>query len=136
MSKRPGPEAAVLKSVTAYAAARGCVVVRVNSGLTVLRNGDGTSRAIRGGKPGTSDLILCVPAGREQAEVGLFLAVEVKAPALPGLRRRGEPTEAQRSFLRSVRAAGGWGEVVRSVDDLKMILDDLGCPTIGAGVTR
>jgi hypothetical protein len=136
MSKRPGPEAAVLKSVVAYAEARGCVVIRVNSGLTVLRNGDGTRRVIRGGRPGTSDLILCVPTGRDRGYRAEFVACEVKAPALPKVRRDGRPTEAQRAFLHAVRMAGGCGEVVRSVDDLREILDHLGCPAVGAGVTR
>jgi hypothetical protein len=123
--RRRGPEAAVLVTVKAAAEARGCLVLRANAGLTVLAGPDGRRRAIQGAAPGCSDLILAVPPA------GRFLALEIKAPSVPGVRRDGAPSAAQLAFLDRVAAAGGVGAVVWSAAQAEAVLDRLGCPGLG-----
>lgn len=59
------------------------------------------------GKAGTSDLKCCLR--------GRFIALEVKTAT-------GRLTEKQARYLEQVRAAGGIGEVVRSVDEALKVL--------------
>jgi hypothetical protein len=113
VSKRKGPEALLQAAIIdRLAYDRGVLLVRVNAGRIVV--GEGKSRRMyRGAEAGTSDLLLCVYCagmGCYADDVGRFCALEVKAP-------RGKATEAQAAFLERVRELGGFGAVVRSVDE-------------------
>jgi len=51
---------------------------------------------------------------------GIFVALEVKTP-----KTRKRVSEHQRLFLNNIKRNGGIGEVVCSIDEVKVILDDL-----------
>ena len=78
----------------------GCLMWRQDSGAYRAKDG----RLIRYGLcPGSSDLVGI-------AHDGVFLAVEVKAPA-------GRVSPAQTAFIAAVRRHGGRAGVARSVED-------------------
>lgn len=102
--RRPtGRESDVVSAVRQYLEWRGAVVVRVNSGATVLEY-KGRKRVIRMAEAGTSDILACLPDGR-------FCAMECKRDAAS------KPTAAQLEFLERVRKAGGIAAIVRTVED-------------------
>jgi len=92
-------ESAIQDSIKRAAPALGVLLFRNNSGVA--------RRRVRFGLAvGSSDLIgLLVPSGR-------FIAIEVKSAS-------GKPTEEQLAFLDAVRAAGGFGAIVRSLDEAR-----------------
>lgn len=92
-------ESAIQDSIKKAAPSLGVILFRNNSGMT--------RRRVRFGLAvGSSDLIgLLVPSGR-------FLAIEVKTAT-------GKPTPEQDAFLDAVRAAGGFGAIVRSLDEAR-----------------
>ena len=61
-------------------------------------------------KAGVPDLIVCYK--------GKFIALEVKTD-------KGETTPLQYYNLREIEKAGGWGYIVRSVEDVQLILKQL-----------
>lgn len=63
-------------------------------------------------RPGVSDLILIGPQGRA-------IGIEVKVPGA-------YPSPEQRAFRDALFAAGGRYFIVRSIDDLRQVLSDLG----------
>jgi hypothetical protein len=102
-------ESAVVKACLEYLAFRGIAAWRVNTGALPTRNGG----FVRFGRPGMSDIMgVLGPCGR-------MLAVECKTAA-------GRLTGAQRTFLATIRTAGGLAVVVRSVDELAAALHDAG----------
>lgn len=116
------PESALLRQIVDYLRmmqVRGRVVwfARLNGGSVVA--GAGPARRfvrfyhlyLRGREPlgqGMADLCGMLPDGR-------YFALEVKRPGE-------KPSEAQRNFLESVRAAGGIGVVVRGFEDVASVL--------------
>lgn len=62
------------------------------------------------GQAGIPDLIIC--------HKGRFIALEVKA-------EKGKTTTLQEVALRRIRRAGGTAEVVRSIDDVKAVIEKL-----------
>ena len=104
MSIREPTEADIQRTLFQYLEARGCVVVRVNSGAVKVGG-----RLVRFNRsPGCSDLLVCLPGGR-------MAALEVK-------RLKEHPTPAQLMFLDRVRRCGGIGAVVRSTADVDAVL--------------
>jgi hypothetical protein len=79
-----------------------------NTGAVKYKNGAGRDRFLRFGYVGSADIIGCLPDGR-------FLAVECKA-------EKGRLSEAQTSFLASVKECGGVAVVARSIDDVAATL--------------
>ena len=62
------------------------------------------------GTAGIPDIILCFN--------GRFIALEVK-------NETGKPTDLQKNTIKKIRAAGGTAEVVRSVSDVKTLLEKM-----------
>jgi hypothetical protein len=121
----PGPEAseaAVQANIQLEAARRGGALWRNNSGACVDQEG----RQVRYGLANTSskinevfkssDLIGITPVQIGGQIVGVFTAVEVKAPGFKGPRSDRE--KAQNAFLTKVRALGGIGLFAQSVKDV------------------
>ena len=99
-------EAEIQDAIRLAAHSLGLVLWRNNTGLAV----DGLRRIRYGLAVGSSDLVgILVPEGR-------FVALEVKAP---GKR----PTPEQERFLDLVRRSGGFAAVVRSVEDVRVLID-------------
>lgn len=102
-------ETDLLKTIMgALAWDRGCMFIRVNSGLRLIDGKGGKKRAFRGAPTGTSDLIGMVD--------GRFCALEVKRPGC-------KPTNAQAAFLDHVRQLGGFGAVVTSVTEAQLAVN-------------
>jgi hypothetical protein len=97
-------ETAIVRACMDWLAYKGIVAWRANSGA-VKASYKGKSRFVRfNSMKGMSDICAILPGGT-------FAAIEVKKP--------GNGTTAdQAEFLRTVRAAGGVGIVVTSVDEL------------------
>lgn len=93
-----------------YCQWRGAVTIRINAGLTVLTDGAGKKRAIRGAATGTSDTI--------NMYKGRGLAIEYKTG-------RNVPTEAQTDFLQRWQAAGGESACCWSLEDVQAALDEI-----------
>jgi hypothetical protein len=121
----PGPEAsesAVQANLQLEAARRGGSLWRNNSGACVDQDG----RMVRYGLANTSskinevfkssDLIGITPMQIGGQIVGVFTAIEVKAPGFKGPRSDRE--KAQNAFLTKVRALGGIGLFAQSVKDV------------------
>lgn len=121
-------EAAVQAALQIEAAKRGGSLWRNNSGACVDQEG----RQVRYGLGNTSsklnehfkssDLIGVTPVAITAAHVGqvvgVFTAIEVKAPGWHG-PRAGQPREvAQNNYLAAVRAMGGIGKFAQSVEDI------------------
>ena len=87
---------------------RGGVATRVNSGLTLIKNTDGTTRAIKHANKGTADIL----AVYEEK----FLAIEVKFG-------NDKPTPEQLEFGRQVQDAGGLFLVAYDVEEVNQLLD-------------
>jgi len=109
-SKYRGKEAPVQKQVIDYLKLRRLHPMRINAGMLP----DATGRPVRMAPTGTSDVILVMPPR------GRFFAVEVKAPGLVK-----NLTDAQRTFLESVRNSGGIGIVVDDVKTVERVVDAL-----------
>lgn len=88
----------------ALGAVPGLALWRINAGALQ----DETGRTVRMAPEGFSDLIGCYN--------GRFVALEVKADG-------GKLREKQKLFLALVRRLGGFGTVVRSVDDALAAID-------------
>ena len=83
---------------------------RFNTGAVKLQDRHGKQRFVRFAFTGCSDIL-------GQMKDGRFLAIEVKAPS-------GRLSVAQRAFLDMVKGYRGVAGVVRSVDDIDVILGD------------
>lgn len=102
------PETEFVKQIRDYLHLCGAVTTRVNSGMNVLKNEDGSNRRVMlGAKAGTADIIGCYR--------GRYFAIEAKVG-------RNKSTPAQDEFLNSVREAGGIAFVARSLDDVDSYL--------------
>ena len=101
-------ESSLVKACLAYLQLAKVPAWRNNCGAAAFAGPAGRKRFVRFAVEGCSDIIGILPGGK-------FLAVEVKKPG-------GKLTAAQAAFLDNVRAAGGLGIVVRSVDDLAAAL--------------
>jgi VRR-NUC domain len=104
-------EADVLAGCLEYLSLRNIPHWRANSGAAHLQHRDGTSRFVRFGVRGQSDILGILPGSGG----GKLLAVECKAP-------RGRLSPDQAAFLEMVNGAGGLGIVVRSVEELAAAL--------------
>lgn len=100
-------ETEFVRQVRRYLSMRGILTVRVNSGVTVLGEGD-SRRVFRGAEKGTSDILGCY-AGR-------FFAIEAKVG-------KNKPTPEQERFMDDVRQAGGIAFAAWSLDDVDAGLD-------------
>lgn len=78
------------------------------------KQGAYVARVVKAGKSGTPDLI-CSYRGH-------FMGLEIKTA-------KGRPSELQLYHLEKIRKAGGTGEILRSVDELRKLLTRLG-PTV------
>lgn len=99
-------ESDVLKVIKQYLELQGHMVLRLNSGCVITGG-----RKIKLAEPGTSDLLLCNPTGAD----AFF---EVKAEG-------GRLRESQISFGNFVRRKGHIYAVVRSIEDVKRVLEAL-----------
>lgn len=104
--KLPRPlEKDVQAAVLQYLAVRLALPVRTNSGAVKT---DG--RFVRfNSAPGCADILACYR--------GKFLAIEVKRDA------KAKASDKQAAFLAAVAEAGGIGQVVTGIDDVKAVLD-------------
>lgn len=68
-----------------------------------------TTKVISANKKGVPDIIACV--------MGRFYGIEVKLP-------NGKVSELQEYNLEKIKASGGVGVVIRSLDELKELLGD------------
>lgn len=100
-------EKSVQKSVIAFLQLRGAFVIRTNSGGVKFGDQFVKFNSARG----CSDLLVCYR--------GRWLALEVKRD------EKAVPTDEQEAFLAEVKRAGGVAQVVRSIDDAKVILDQI-----------
>jgi hypothetical protein len=105
---KPTRETDIVASCLAYLRLRKVPAWRQNTGCATFGAG-GRRRFVRFAVEGCSDILGVLPPS------GRLLAVEVKRPG-------GKLTPAQAAFIDHVRAAGGLGVVVRSVDDLAAAL--------------
>ena len=103
------PERVILKSCLAYLNAHPAVafVFRANTGLVQTPDG----RRFKAGFKGCADVL-------GMTKNGSFIAIEVK-------RAGKDATPDQAEFLRKVNAYGGYGMVVRSIDDCRAMLESL-----------
>ena len=101
-------------SIIEYLNYQGFYVWRENTGAMTMNNKDGSTRFVRFGEKGMSDIV-----GLRHKD-GKFIAIEVK---LPTTAKRVTP--AQESFLEMVKEHNGIALVVTSIDDLKQKLEDL-----------
>lgn len=90
---------------------KGVRLWKTGGGLLPLADG----RRVRMGVVGVSDLIGWTSINASCQVTARFVALEVKRPGQ-------YPTREQQAFLDAVRAAGGIGAVVRSVDDVRRAL--------------
>lgn len=101
-------EMSIVNAIREYLEMVGCIAVRINAGAIVVP-GEGKSRRLyRGAPAGTSDILGCLPGGR-------FFALEAKRPGM-------KPTNKQKAFLESVRAAGGIAGVACSIEEAARLL--------------
>jgi Holliday junction resolvase len=98
-----GSEQDLVNAIIEYLQYMGAVAIRINSGQIQAYSSEGKARIIRLAPAGTSDILAC--------RGGRFLAIEAKI--YPN-----QPTEKQRAFLDSVRAAGGLAMVAWSIEDV------------------
>ena len=110
------PEAQLQAAIRDWLRAKGCLVIRINSGM-VPAVYNGKRRMIRfNDTAGVSDLVACIPKpplwSSSPAPHALFAAIEVKA-------NNGKTTESQEAFLESIRKAGGIAFVARSIADVE-----------------
>ena len=68
----------------------------------------------RGSKPGDPDIVVCYN--------GHYIGLEAKTPT-------GVQSPIQERRMREIRAAGGIYEIVRSVEDVKSIMESIRCRT-------
>lgn len=92
------PEGRLYRRIKAYLEDRGAFVTKIHGGDNVFQ------------EAGLPDLFVCYE--------GHFIGLEVKTDA-------GEPSPRQLAVLRRIERAGGVGQVVRSVDEVKRILTKL-----------
>ena len=104
-------EAAILRSIMEYLAARHVFAVRMNSG-TQIGSYKGKKWAIHMNAPGTAD-ILAFPAGRFRVIRPTW--IEVKTAT-------GKQSELQKSFQAKVEAEGHVYAVCRSIEDVEELL--------------
>lgn len=83
--------------------------MRMNTG-SIVSTYKGKTRMMKFGRPGCAD-VLCTPADK-------VCWLEVKAP-------KGVQSDVQKEFQQEVEAAGHRYAVVRSIDDVAAVLDDL-----------
>ena len=103
------PETIFIRQLRDYLHLRGAVTTRVNSGLTVLQNDDGSQRRVmRGADAGTADIIGCYK--------GRYFAIEAKVG-------KNKPTVDQERFLEDVRQAGGIGFAAWTLEDVDANFD-------------
>ncbi len=115
MKKIQGSERELTHSIIEYLNYQGFYVWRENTGAMELPNKDGSSRMVRFGRAGMSDIV-----GLRRKD-GKFVAIEVK---LPTTAKRVTP--AQESFLEMIKAFNGIAFVAISIEDVKQKLSELG----------
>jgi len=71
-------------------------------------------RVLTSSKAGTPDLIVCVK------DSGRFIGIEVKRPS------GGVVSQLQKHHIEKIQKAGGIAGVVRSLEDVKLLVDNLG----------
>lgn len=82
---------------------------RLNSGVMLVRNPDGSKRAIRLAPTGTADLLMLVPCGTYGQVSAVY--VELKAP-------NGRQSSAQMQFQRDVESEGFTYLLVKDVSQV------------------
>ena len=121
-------EAAVQAMLQIEAAKRGGALWRNNSGACVdqdgrqVRYGLGNTSAKLNDHFKSSDLIGITPLMVTSASVGqivgVFTAIEVKAPGWQGPREGHNRESSQNNYLKAVRALGGIGKFAQSTQDV------------------
>jgi len=119
----PVPESDILASCLAYLEWRRARPIRINSGMMKIPDESraaGARFVAFNHTKGVSDVVACLRCGH-------FLAVEVKS-------KRGRLTNEQADFLADVSSRNGVSCCVRSVDDLRDVLEEheRGCPFLAA----
>ena len=104
-------ESSLYNTLRLEAVKYGCILFRNNSGCLQDQRGEYVRYGVA--SPGGADLI----GWTRRHGVAVFTAVEVKV----GIRKA---TAAQQAFLAAVLAAGGIAGVVRSVEDLRALLEE------------
>ena len=103
------PETEFVRQIRDYLHLRGAVTTRVNSGLKILQNEDGSNRRVmRGAEAGTADIIGCYR--------GRYFAIEAKVG-------KNKATDKQNEFIQQVQEAGGIAFVAWTLDDIDKNFD-------------
>lgn len=107
-------EADLVQAVLELITLKGGVAIRINSGMRIIENADGSTRIFKGAAKGTAD-VLALYRGR-------FLAVECKVGKNPA-------TEDQLRFLNDVYEKAGIAMIVRDgLEELERVLNLLDDP--------
>lgn len=107
-------EADLVQAVLELITLKGGVAIRINSGMRIIENADGSTRIFKGAAKGTAD-VLALYRGR-------FLAVECKVGKNPA-------TEDQLRFLNDVYEKAGIAMIVRDgLEELERVLTLLDDP--------
>lgn len=117
-STRRNSEAALSNSVRKALAARGCWVMRLQSGAVPITSASGVTRYMHSGEPGCSDLIVMYPETKDSKQFAVAFA-EIKTAtgrlskesSWPGTTRHARAAFASpccaASVKRSARSMGG-----------------------------
>ena len=117
MSKAMLSEAMIQGAILEYLAARHVFAIRMNSGTQIIKDGS-HRRVIRLHDPGTAD-ILAFPRPITWEDQGLTpLWLEVKSET-------GKQSPIQKSFQHQVEEEGHVYRLVRSIEDVKSVLEEL-----------
>lgn len=111
--KKTYKESDLVRDCLEYLRLRNYFAIRVNSGLVMLKDGNGKVRAVKLADRGTPDIVALSPNGK-------YVAIECKVG-------KNNLTEPQRWCLDQVRNRKGIACVVRSLSDLEQYLSDGVC---------
>lgn len=119
---KPIPERAIQKACIQY------LLILENQGkLWFVRCGSGAiktkeGRYFKSGKKGAPDIICCIPNHDKNNWCGLLVGIEIKS-------KNGNITEEQMITGELIESLGGKYEVVRSLDELIIVLETFGINT-------
>lgn len=85
------------------------VFIRNNSFQGIIQRRNGSQGYIKNAHKGSADIILCVPGGN-------YVALEIKSD-------KGKQSEYQSSWQKRLNAVGGMYHIIRSLEDLDVILN-------------
>jgi hypothetical protein len=100
----------LVNSIIAYLQYQGAVAIRINAGMRIIENPDGTNRVMRGAPAGTPDIIACVK--------GRFIGIECKDG-------KNKMTKYQEAFKGMIIDAGGIHILAYKLEDVTNRLEGL-----------